>query len=206
MTKINGLLLAGGHSSRMGQPKHLLKLQDGRPVYEHLLKILRAALPSDSGVFMSLRDDRDSSSIQSASSGPPSPFRPIYDAQEQGLDIGPAAGLLAAHHEDPTSLWLVLACDYPLMQSRELSRLVSSYIAPVTCMRNHEGFLEPLVAVWSPEALVKLTESVAKGRTAPNRVIKELDGTHITPLDEKSLLNTNTPGEWQRALEILSGI
>lgn len=203
MVKISGLLLAGGHSSRMGKPKHLLKLKDDRIVYEHLLDVLRAALPKDSALFVSLRSESASGEMSIVSSSPSTSFKIIYDAQEQGLDIGPAAGLLAAHHEDSTSLWLVLACDYPLMKPEELARLLSSYAAPVTCMRNHDGFLEPLVAVWSPEALARLADSVAKGRTGPNRVIKELNGSSIAPINEQNLLNTNTPDDWQQALDIL---
>lgn len=200
---MKALLLAGGESSRMGSPKHLLPFLDGRPTYIHLLQQLIATIP-EAELYISLRDKACAETLQ-ASVGQ-CRLHVLYDA-DAGLDVllgavGPAAGLLAAHAADPTVHWLVLACDYPLMSTEELSALCKVYEAPVTCFKNVEGFFEPFVGVWSPYALDKLKENVLRGVTGPIRVVKMLNGKGIRPIQEASLFNTNTKEEWEAALTI----
>jgi len=117
--------------------------------------------------------------------------------------IGPAAGLLAAYSLDPSAYWVVVACDYPLMDAMELRRLRDAYEEPVTCFRNEEGFAEPLIGIWSPRALEQLKVNVSSGINGPNRVVRQMAGKMVRPRREKALFNANTPEDWQRALEMM---
>ncbi|KAK8194396.1 hypothetical protein M8818_007586 [Zalaria obscura] len=125
----------------------------------------------------------------------------IYDG-DGSSDIGPAAGLLAAYDADPEAHWLVLACDYPHITASDLGALLEAYEAPVTCFVNEEGFHEPLVALWSPEALRKLRQNVSNGINGPARTIKMLNGKRMRPEREMALFNANTPQEWETALQM----
>ncbi|UPX13100.1 uncharacterized protein EKO05_0003627 [Ascochyta rabiei] len=95
-------------------------------------------------------------------------------------DNGPAAGLLAAHRYDPNANWMVVACNFPV---------------PVPCFVNTAGFSEPILAIWSSEALQKLRENVEGGRSGPNYAIKQLKGKLITPAEDDWILNTDTREE-----------
>jgi molybdopterin-guanine dinucleotide biosynthesis protein A len=211
------LLLIGGQSSRMGSRKELVQFPDGRLVFERALGTLHSAIPSASTIYISLHDEiqtkgiksrlRDPSQIfrtaQSTSDHPENPvpeLEPIFDDQKE--DIGPAAGLLAAHAKFPNSKWLVLGCDYPLLPPSALQQLILEFHSPVTCFLNESGFAEPLIAIWDFEALKKLKENVSNGRYGLNGVIKQVGGRMVKPLREEWIKGANTKEEWDEAMAV----
>lgn len=216
MELLQVLILAGGFSSRMGSPKHLLALPDG-PLYLHLTRIVRRALPETTVVYISIAsrsvlDDplrNGTVSVSSLSSkdglGCSLPtVETIMDAEEH--DIGPAAGLLAAHHFRPAATWLVMACDYPLLQAAAIRQLIDSYEPPATCFQNMDGFSEPLLGIWDPQALRKLDENVKMGRLGPSYTLKSLDTKLLKPIQEEWLTNVNTREDWEAAKMNLNNI
>lgn len=192
------LLLAGGQSTRMGRDKFLLSVF-GRPLYKHLLDELLQAFPKAESAHMSFHDKHQ---VETAKLESDSKIGVILDSDTEWL--GPAAGLLAAHRSDPTAYWAVIACDYPLMSHSELVRLLDGFQEPVTCFQNPDGFVEPLIGIWSPTALSTLKKNVTKGQLSPSNSFKQLYGTAIAPLTPQSLLNTNTKEEWESALDMLT--
>lgn len=203
------LLLAGGRSTRMGKPKHLLEMPDGTTLYHHQLKVLQAACPEAPSIYISLsRESPQDPSMQNVTilTGT-CKLEFIYDleANQTGRSAGPAAGLLAAFQAFPDSSWLVLACDYPFMAAKALVQLQLAYRPPVTCFRNTEGYCEPLVGIWNPKALACLAESYSKGKSSPSSVVNELGGQMVTPELDKTLLlcNVNTEEDWAVAMDKL---
>src|SRR3954462_7028572 len=87
------LLLAGGESSRMGTPKHLLKL-NGVYLYLHLVQHIIAACPECDTIYLSLKR---ASSVDLDLYRDGYAITIIYDEHYDTGSIGPAAGLLAAH-------------------------------------------------------------------------------------------------------------
>lgn len=126
--------------------------------------------------------------------------KPLQEKHEN--TSGPAAGLLAAYHLDPTAHWLVLACDFPFMTSSTLQLLRREYEEPVTCYENAEGFCEPLSGIWGPRALERLEQNVWKGRTGPRSTIHAVGGKMIKADSQKCLISVNTPEEWEEALRL----
>ena len=116
--------------------------------------------------------------------------------------------LLAAFHSDPNATWLVIACDFPLLTAEPLELLRESYRPPVTCFLNLEGFCEPLLGIWSPEALNRLEENVKRGRSGPKSVVRDLGGTQIKAHAsfDRSIWNVNTKTEWDSVLAILEDL
>lgn len=194
------LLLIGGNSTRMGEPKHLLVTPSGKTMLQHSFEMLSELCPATK-VYVSLAQETPIDSF----------LRSRQDVAECILDLepnctvtsaGPAKGLLAAFRSDPKTTWLVLACDYPLLTAEALRQLCGMYAPPVTCFRNADGFYEPLIGIWSAAALETLADNLAAGIGSPAKVVKQLDGLAITPPQghEDWLLNVNTRGEWDRAL------
>ncbi|SPQ25720.1 b18cd0c0-f4ad-4005-8551-9f0e2e92d569 [Thermothielavioides terrestris] len=156
------LLLAGGKSTRMGSPKHLLPMPDGRPLYQHQLDLLARACPDAPTIYISLAQDspldrflqsltpsqdppspptspRPTTAPPAPASAPnPNPNKPsialLRDARPNpaARSAGPAAGLLAAFRARPAATWLVLAVDYPLLTPGMLRALCAAYAPPVT--------------------------------------------------------------------------
>lgn len=208
---IKPLLIAGGLSTRMGSPKHLLPFPDGRPSYQHTLEQLHRTFPSAETLYISLRDE---SQWESLNTTPCQPellrVQPIYD-QVRHPDgstswcTGPAAGLLSAYALSPTTTWLLAGCDYPLLTAEALQELLQSYVAPVTCFANAEGYCEPLLGVWSPAALEMLKQDVAKGRLGPSNVVRQMGGKLVRPSQEQWIFGTNTKEDWDAAMKIFGG-
>lgn len=201
---LKALLLAGGQSSRMLQPKHLLRLPpNNTPLFLHLLTQLHAICPDPGSLYISLqhKSSTDDLITDNQQTQAPFPFTPIYDAS---TNLGPAAGLLSAHHADPTAHWLVVPCDFPLLTSEALELLRSQYEDQVTCFENTEGFYEPLLGVWSPTALQRLETNVRNGKTGPKFTVKELGGKTIRSPNLRWVTSVNTPEEWAEAIKMMA--
>ncbi|KAF4214791.1 hypothetical protein CNMCM8980_000051 [Aspergillus fumigatiaffinis] len=161
MPTLTPLLLAGGHSSRMGTRKELLRVVGDVPLFVHLLVILREACPESEDVFLSLRDHDSLKAIEDdrhittvtdnrlnlTHGAITFPVHVVYDGpgvpcEHDSTGIGPAAGLLAAHYQEEIAHWLVVACDYPFISVAALSQLRGEWTAPVTCFENRDGFYD----------------------------------------------------------------
>jgi len=98
-----GLILAGGKSSRMKQPKWALSYH-GKTQIEKCLDLLS---PRCSKIFISSRPEQQ---ISKQIPG----ITEIYDKY---ADIGPMSGIISAMQTHPRAAWLVLACDLPQLDS-----------------------------------------------------------------------------------------
>ncbi|KAK4201325.1 nucleotide-diphospho-sugar transferase [Triangularia verruculosa] len=211
---IKPLVLAGGRSVRMGSPKHLLELPDGKPLYQHQIDVLRQACPEAQTVYISLAKDSPldgflREAATDISSEPPVVI--IRDLQDNDTPEsgGPSQGLLSAFNFDPTATWFVVAVDYPLLRVGLLRKLRDAYQPPVACFRNADGFCEPLVAIWSPEALGRLAEAAAKGKIpGPSSIVRQLSGKQIDHVEEEAiqLRNVNTREDWEAVQSLLGGL
>ena len=190
----------------MGTAKHLLPSFDGAPMYIHLLTQIAALGHMVQNLFISVRGPDvegklEGIVVEGRSVGL------VYDTPSNSSfgdisDIGPAAGILAAHRHDPNSTWLVMACDYPLITRSELQNLFDKYDGRLICFKNAEGWAEPLIGLWSPEALERLGYNVANGMTGPKMVLEDLNSRLISPKDSRCLLNANTMQEWEAAVKL----
>jgi hypothetical protein len=59
--------------------------------------------------------------------------------------------------------------------------------------------MEPLFAIWSPDALDMLKDNVLKGKTGPIYTLRGI-GNGIEPADGRWLYNTNTPEQWKHVV------
>ena len=128
-------------------------------------------------------------------------FQNLYDSgtmdcADEIPDLGPAAGLLAAYHDDPEAYWLISACDYPLLQPMAFQQLGSELEEPVTYFKNAEGYCEPLLAIWGPTALERLKQNIQLSTNGPSAVVGEMGGRMVLPAMEMWLKSTKTMEEY----------
>lgn len=191
MAPLHGLVLCGGHSTRMQQDKSNIAYH-GLPQWKYLHNLLQ---PLVNAVYLSCRPGQ-----QHLFAGAQ---HIITDSVEGN---GPAVGLLSAHAALPQAAWLVLACDLPLISLQSLALLVNgrnpgkdatSFISPV----NH--LPEPLIAIWEPAGLQRLKQGLAEGRQCPRKTLL-LGNIQLleNPFAEEQF-NANTPEEMQTAREKL---
>jgi molybdenum cofactor guanylyltransferase len=186
---VNGLLLAGGESRRMGEPKWAIKYQDGPTQLDQAVGLLSAVCRE---VYVSCRADQK---LASAISG----IREIHDLP--GI-TGPMSGVLAAMQQNPASAWLVLACDMPAMTLDTLRQLIESRDpdkeATVFLVAGSHKMPEPLCAIYEPAIQVRLRRMSARGEYSLRHALESGDVARVVPEDSRSLTNVNSPEEMQK--------
>ncbi|HEX7816439.1 NTP transferase domain-containing protein [Dyella sp.] len=179
---LHGLLLTGGASRRMGQDKALLDYA-GETQLIRAFRLLEAMVDR---AFVSVREDQRQEETR----------RQLPQIVDTQADIGPAAGILAAHAAHPRAAWLVLACDLPLLNRATLDALLAARDparAATAFTSAYDGLPEPLCAIWEPTAIEALAQSVANGRICPRKELFRLDTKLIAPVDAQALDNANSP-------------
>ena len=143
---VYGLVLAGGHSTRMKRDKATLTYH-GRTQLEWAMSLLEGRV---SKAFVSIRPGQ-SDPVRAQ-------FEQIVDTHE---GLGPIAGILAAQARYPEAAWLVLACDLPfldggtldhLLAGRDPARQATAYRSSHPNHPRHNGLPEPLCAIYEPSS------------------------------------------------------
>ena len=184
MNTLNGLILTGGRSTRMGQDKSLLTYHH-KPQREHLTDLLR---PFCDTVYWSVNAEQ-------ATALPQTDQPIIVDA----FDVkGPLNGILSAFQHDPKVAWLVVACDMPLLTHKSLTALVvgRNPEKPATAFYDSdERFPEPLLTIWEPSFAPILRAALVAGTQSPRQLLMLHDCQLLTAPDVQELLNINSPAE-----------
>lgn len=188
---INGLVLSGGESRRMGQDKSQLSYH-GKPQAAYARELLASVCET---------------TWVSVSGNAPLPDGPaVLRDTFQGL--GPYGGILSAFRHQPDRAWLIVACDLPLLDASMLHTLIRhrdpSRVA--TCFHNPDtGFPEPLLTLWEPRAYPVLLHYLSRGYSCPRKVLINSHVLEVDAGDPVKLMNVNTPQESDRAKQLIHG-
>jgi molybdopterin-guanine dinucleotide biosynthesis protein A len=191
--KLNGLVLSGGKSTRMGSDKGSIAYHNNVPHREYLYKLLQNLCDN---VFMSLREDQKEDISGN--------FNVIED---KNIYRGPFNGLFSAHHHNKDAAWLVLACDLPLMNLEALKQLASCRNPEklATAFASKENKLpEPLCAIWEPRAFQDAREYLNGESSCPRKFLINSATELVFPEDEKVLLNANYEEDYKQVMQQLA--
>lgn len=188
---INGLVLAGGKSMRMGFDKTMIEWH-GKDQRSYMADALKAIC---NDVFISCRTEQQDE-IKN--------YKTIPDTF---TGLGPYGAILSAFRQNPDATWLVTASDLPLIDKSTLQYLINyrNISAVATTFESpHDGLPEPLITIWEPKAYPILLSFLAQGYSCPRKVLRNND-VHIikAPYPEK-LMNVNTEKELIKAKELLN--
>ena len=198
------VILAGGKSSRMGQPKAWLDF-GGVPLLQRIIDRLE---PSFSHFLVVAALGQELPPI--ASSGHPT--RVVYDEQP---GEGPMGGLVVGLREIPAcrSMALVLTCDVPFVNPAVTEYLVEALDGYEVAVPEWQGRLNPLQAAYRRTCQPILAELFAAGRRRPvdlfdrvrTRTVTEDEIRFLDP-DGLTFFNMNSPEDYETALEIAGRI
>jgi len=188
---LNGLVLAGGKSQRMGKDKGLIEYH-GKAQREYMADLLNGFCKT---TFLSVRQGQSISTTN---------YPTIEDSF---MGLGPFGAIASAFLKYPNHAWLVVACDLPLLDQTTLQHLVdhrnSSSIATAFNSPVNE-FPEPLIAIWEPKSYPILLQFLAQGYSCPRKVLINSDVQLLdAPIGEK-LMNVNHPEELEKARNLIS--
>lgn len=189
--KFHGLVLAGGHSSRMGTDKAALVHPDGRSLVVRCRDLLRET--GCEMVKISLRCDQElPSGITEGET--------VRDPD--GASLGPVAGIVASMDFHESADWLVIACDLPRLDVATLKHLIASK-APdemfLAYRSEKDGLPEPLCGLYASDALPLLRQAVADGRRSLRQLLIGNRCRLLDPVTLRALENVNTPDDWENA-------
>ena len=150
----SAVVLAAGHSTRMGRDKALLRLR-GRPLWRRQRDLLRAA-----GAGELLLSARPGQRWALRAGG----FTAIV--RDPVPDGGPLAGIVAALAAAAHDRVAVLAIDLPNLPARWLAELAASASESRGVVGRRGRFLEPLAAVYPRTMLPLARAALARGDLA----------------------------------------
>lgn len=187
---LNGLVLAGGKSERMGFDKTVIEWH-GKEQRIYMADLLKETC---SEVFISCRPDQQFADDN---------YKTITDTF---TGLGPFGAILSAFREQPDAAWFVTASDLPLLdketltyltQYRDVSKIATTFESP------HDGFPEPLITIWEPKAYPVLLSFLSQGYSCPRKVLRNNDVKIIKAPHPVKLMNVNTEKELLEAKKFL---
>ncbi len=185
---VQGLVLAGGKSTRMGNDKTQLTYH-GKAQRDHIVELLENNLLS---TFVSVAHNQELSSHEFI--------------QDKFIDLGVFGAICSAFQQDPNKAWLVLATDLPFINN-DIVQLLLRHRNPKKMATAIKGkskeFVEPLITIYEPKAYPVLLSYLAQGYSCPRKVLINSD-VEIIEVDDDLIRNINTPEEYNEALKELS--
>jgi molybdopterin-guanine dinucleotide biosynthesis protein A len=176
---MNGLILIGGKSTRMGTDKSLLNYY-GQPQRDYLFQLLKKFCSEV--YFSSRQEQRLSENV-------------IIDT----LAISPISGILSAFKYNSETAWLVLACDMPLVTEEVLGLLIEHRNPEKTATAFYNPEInapEPLITIYESKAYPLLIKYVEAGHKSPKLFLQATDVQLIETGERSFLKNINTRQEF----------
>jgi molybdopterin-guanine dinucleotide biosynthesis protein A len=191
-TDLNGLVLAGGRSTRLGMDKGTIKWH-GREQCYCLADMLKQFCEE---AFISCRQEQVKE------------FNPAYKTLSDTFpDMGPFGAVLSALHAQRNKAWLVIACDLPLLDEETIRFLIMNrapQMIATTYKSPHDGLPEPLIGIWEPASRPILINFLRNGITSLRKVLISSKMASLQPPYPESLMNVNTMEDAEKAKSILN--
>jgi len=185
------IVLAGGRSSRMRQPKALLPF-DGQPLITHIVARLRS-------LFTDV--------IVVAAPEQPLPELNAAIVQDEIAYQGPVGGITYGLRASTREINFVTSCDSVFLNPALVSFLLEQIAGWDIVVPHWQGRFQPLHAVYRSSVLAPLEAQLERGELRPvslfdkvrTRTISEADVLRFDP-DGASFFNMNTPDDYAAAL------
>lgn len=191
---LNGLVLAGGRSKRMGFDKGTIQWHAKEQQY-YVADLLKEVCET---VFISCRTYQQKEIDNN--------YNTLADTF---IDLGPFGAILSAFREQPDTAWLVVACDIPLLdlstlkylkEHRNISSMATAFESP------YNNFPEPLITIWEPKSYPVLLSFLSQGYNCPGKALRNMDTTVLKIQNPEILTNVNTSEDFEKVQHILQTI
>jgi molybdopterin-guanine dinucleotide biosynthesis protein A len=177
------VVLAGGHSRRMGRPKAWIEV--GNTVL--LRYVVERLAPAFSEVIVAFGEPEQMEQLV--------PYRVVFDRKPSaGPLAGIEAGLLAAHH----GVVFAVGCDMPYVERSTAELAVAAARSCDAAIPRHDGIFEPVCGAYRTSALPAITGALDAGNFVAHDVAEYLDVTWLEGLEPAQFESLNTPADLER--------
>ena len=190
---MTGVVLCGGLSSRMKTDKALLEINK--------ITWLEKAVRLLQSIPLEVKVSCNSNQFENYQKR----FDNLDFVVDKEIYAGPLRALLSSFEVIQDSIF-VLACDMPLMQVNPILEIIKAYTQNQShdaYLYKHDGFYEPLCALYTKKGLKKLKQDIPKegGDYSLQKILKSNLQTKVLTLDDYSFFqNFNT----REALKVLN--
>ncbi|MBA4188454.1 MAG: molybdopterin-guanine dinucleotide biosynthesis protein A [Planctomycetaceae bacterium] len=199
--KVGGIILCGGRSSRMGQPKAWLPFGD-ETMLQRTVRVLREVVHP---VIVVAAPEQDVPEL------PPDVAIVRDEIEGKGPLGGLAAGLTALN--GVVDAVYLSACDVPFLKPEFVRRVLELLGEASVAVPRVGDYFHPLATVYRVSVLPHVRELLAADRLRPpflfdvvsTRIIEPHELADVDP-DFRSLRNVNTPDEYGAALKAMSDV
>jgi len=158
------LILAGGQSKRMNEPKHAVTLHDGRPMIEHVVDVCREFI-FPINISCSTEPDEVLRSLKLPLIVDDEKFEgPLY-AIANGLEKTEADNLI------------VVCCDQPHLEKKIIDLLLKDYpdgYLKVFCSEDDDS-IYPFPGIYPKSELGSMKDALNNGERSPRRWLKDCE-------------------------------
>ena len=195
MTRVGGIVLCGGQSSRMGRPKAWLPFGD-EPMLVRVVRLLRQAVEP---VVVVAAPDQEVPPL-------PSEVAIVRDEEKgRGPLQGLAAGLRALHGQVDAAY--LSSCDVPFLQPAFVRQLIDLLGEHEICVPHIGDYYHPLAAIYRLTVADVVDRLLTENRLRPfflfeARPTRVVTAQELAEVDAgfQTLRNLNTPEEYDEAL------
>ena len=194
ISKVSGVLIAGGKSRRMGHDKRFLTV-GGIGIFGRTLDVLKETFAE---TIVVLAEPVDSLDAQGS--------KVVYDIVPNAGSLG---GLYTGLMASSESRVFAVACDMPFLDAEVIRFMASFDRTADVVVAELEGRFQPMHAMYSQRCLPYLQAMADKQDLKMQRLFLEkqlrvavLNQSHLTGLasGHRSFQNINTPGDLARAV------
>ncbi len=187
-SRVFGLVLAGGKSTRMWEDKATLAYYARNQII-HTASLLQECCAR---VYVSCRTEQQVTYREYG-------FPLIMDSYS---GIGPLGGLLSAQQHFPDVSWLVAACDLPFIDRAMMEELIQErhpFSFATAFRRKDAESPEPLLALYEPKCRIPLLLRHAVGKNSLKAFLATYPTHRIITQEAHKLRNINDPAEKAQA-------
>ena len=188
---VNGLVLCGGNSTRMGRDKGDIQYHN-KPQKEYLYELLQ---------------EHCEDTFFSCNGKQAQVMKNLPVIEDTFIGLGATGGILSAFQHNPNVAWLAVACDLPFLNKDTIAYLINhrNSSKTATSFWDSEGkFPEPLVTIWEPKAYPFLLQLISEGWSCPRKALLNSDVELLQAPDAAVFANINTPDEHRNTMQKLS--
>ncbi|MCZ4695386.1 molybdenum cofactor guanylyltransferase [Ancylomarina euxinus] len=163
-TKIVGIVLSGGKSSRMGQEKGLVKYQ-GKALIEYAIETLK---PLCHEMVISTANDDYS-------------YLGLPMIADEIPDCGPIGGISTCMKAIEADIYLVISCDVPHVPTQLFVDLLAELNGNAIIPIDETGRKQPLVACYASSASAYFHEALETGHLKMMSLLSKIHPLYIEP-------------------------
>lgn len=195
--RVGGIVLCGGRSSRMGQPKAWLPFGE-QTMLQRVVDVLQRVVEP---IVVVAAPDQEVPPV-------PEGVAIVRDAEE---GLGPLAGLAAGLEAlaDRADAAYASSCDVPLLSGAFVQAVIDRLGDAEIAIPREDEWHHPLAAVYRTSLAQRCRELIAGGQRRPLHLVQasrahEFDVNELRSVDPelRSLRNANTPQEYDALLQL----